>query len=546
MVLQSSGPIKFSQIKAEFNPTGSDSLIRLSNYNNSKTHYYGSLPSPNSRISLNNFYGISSIKYGNNYIAIIENNNLQQYILINNGEKYYTYTNTGNYVNKLLFNSNIYCSILSVGGGAPLGGPSSRFAKPSVSGGAGGNVNYISSYLFYANTSYDVFVGNSQNASYITSNNNNFFYANGGTKRLDFFAGGTNTQFYKNNILINTYTGVIGYSSGSDDIGGGGSGAGGNANGKNGGIGYLSTITGNSQYYGGGGAGYQIDVHNNVFLSSGSFYGGVSCAYGGGGGINGDDNIVNPQNGCVIISENRIFQEIYVNGNQVDWIYNYNLSIKYYIFLNNNTNSIKFFGSTVTGKLLIVGGGGAGGFYQFINPGYYYAGGGGGGFVYYNNSFTFLTGTYIINVGNYGNQSIITLPSNTTIIAAAGQNAKSPSGVVRPTIGGNSGSTIIINGISSSYTYSGGNQTYTPLDPVVLYTGGSGAGASGNGINGPQQSVTIALGGPGYTSDITGTNVIYSPGGNGSDTNNNSTNYGAGGNSTKSGNPGCVIIALPI
>jgi len=544
MVLQSSGPIKFSQIRAEFNPTGSDSLIRLSNYNNSISipYYYGSLPSPNSRISLNNFYGISTVLYNNNYVII--ENKLVKNALVTNGATYFIYTNTGNYVNKLLFNRNTYCSILLVGGGAPRGGPSSRSGY-LLSGGAGGNVNYISSYLFYENTSYDVFVGDSQKASYITSNNNNFFYTNGGTERLDFFAGGTNTQFYKNNILISTYTGVTGFSYYSDDIGGGGSGAGGNAYSLNtysvnGGIGYLSTITGNSQYYGGGGAGYSYDYDNNVLFSNGSNYGGFPCTYGGGGSYN-----LAPQQGCVIISPNNIYQEIYVNDNQVDWIYNYNLSIKYYIFLTNNKNSIKFVGSVPGGKLLIVGGGGAGGFYQYYVSSFYVqvGAGGGGGFVYYHNSFTFLGGTYTINVGNYGNPSIITLPFNTTIMAAAGENAKSPSGVVRPTIGGNSGSTI--HGISGSTSYTGGNETLFTSLPNSYYIGGSGAGASGNGISG-QQNFASRLGGTGYTCDITGTNVIYSPGGNGTDTNNNSTNYGAGGNSAKNGNPGCVIIQLPI
>ena len=117
--------------------------------------------------------------------------------------------------------------------------------------------------------------------------------------------------------------------------------------------------------------------------------------------------------------------------------------------------------------------------------------------------------------------------------------------------GGNTSSTVVINGNSVTTNYTG---QLGKNDGQGNYSGGGGAGAGGNaGLPG----ITSGYGGNGYQSSITGSSIYYAGGGGGESyvqstldgLGNN--NYGGGGRGGKAdydyGNPGisgCFIIKI--
>jgi len=180
--------------------------------------------------------------------------------------------------------------------------------------------------------------------------------------------------------------------------------------------------------------------------------------------------------------------------------------------------------------ILIVGGGGNGGNGESANRG---AGGGGAGGLIYIQSVS-LIGTYTITVGkNEKNSSITTTATNqiningnllTSLIATAGGRGgtTSASGAVNGIGGGSGGGGADWNGVGANSTqntyfgtgfgFKGGNSS-----GMGYNDGGAGAGGGGaGGIGANQEGYTRGLGGPGKIIDITGTQIEYAVGGNGS------------------------------
>jgi hypothetical protein len=180
--------------------------------------------------------------------------------------------------------------------------------------------------------------------------------------------------------------------------------------------------------------------------------------------------------------------------------------------------------------ILMVGGGGNGGNGESANRG---AGGGGAGGLIYIQGVS-LIGTYTITVGkNEKNSSITTTATNqiningnllTTLIATAGGRGgtTSASGAVNGIGGGSGGGGADWNGVGANSTqntyfgtgfgFKGGNSS-----GMGYNDGGAGAGGGGaGGIGANQEGYTRGLGGPGKIIDITGTQIEYAVGGNGS------------------------------
>ena len=180
--------------------------------------------------------------------------------------------------------------------------------------------------------------------------------------------------------------------------------------------------------------------------------------------------------------------------------------------------------------VLVVGGGGNGGNGENANRG---AGGGGAGGLIYIQGVS-LIGTYTITVGkNEKNSSITTTATNqiningnllTTLIATAGGRGgtTSASGAVNGIGGGSGGGGADWNGVGANSTqntyfgtgfgFKGGNSSGMSYDSGGAGAGGGGAGGIGFNIEG----YTRGLGGPGKIIDITGTQIEYAVGGNGS------------------------------
>ena len=243
----------------------------------------------------------------------------------------------------------------------------------------------------------------------------------------------------------------------------------------------------------------------------------------------------------------------------------------YYTFTSiTGTNTINF-GSAINCSILVVGGGGGG----------FGGSGGGGGNVNYKGSYAFNSGLYTITVGAggtggkgyspsppgrgglVGNPSKISFNSSDLIVANGGGASDtaytSAQGYHAANGGGSSAN--INNAITN---YSGGNGWFNSAN--LRWVSGGGAGAGGNGVSGMMTGNTLnsyGNGGPGYTSSITQTSVIYAGGGAGAPAAGGVTtanagidgtgqaNYGGGGrgysNDTEAGQAGkngCVIIAF--
>ena len=180
--------------------------------------------------------------------------------------------------------------------------------------------------------------------------------------------------------------------------------------------------------------------------------------------------------------------------------------------------------------VLVVGGGGNGGNGENANRG---AGGGGAGGLIYIQGVS-LIGTYTITVGkNEKNSSITTTATNqiningnllTSLIATAGGRGgtTSASGAVNGIGGGSGGGGADWNGVganSTQNTYFGTGFGFKGGNSSGMGYGDGGAGAGGGGAGGigsNQEGYTRGLGGPGKNIDITGTQIEYAVGGNGS------------------------------
>ena len=319
MVLQSSGPIKFSNLKTEFNGAAK---INFSDYYRDATTYYtfNMLDIPlkivNS-INLSNFYGkkrYTVIAYVTGstipYSAITTTNPV---MIINYNVLGYTIT---------FINYPQYYALLLVGGGAGGG-------YSSGGGGAGGQV-YFNNNAYLTDLTYKITIGKggigSQNAStpatggdgtYIYNINNiTKFYAAGisgigrnGSEYIgtQYYGGNGGSGSRSDDIIdgfVNGYPSLIqaSYFIGSaaykdqfsQNYGGGGSGAYGSSSSgsSNPGAGYQNSITGNLISYGMGGYG-------------GKFSGFISQSTIPGSGGNGG-NYTTPgksgQNGVMIIT----------------------------------------------------------------------------------------------------------------------------------------------------------------------------------------------------------------------------------------------------
>ena len=466
---------------------------------------------------------------------------------------HYSFTNSVTNNNTITFQQDLNVMILIVGGGG--GGTLFSNAGGKGSGGGGGFIYYNDNYLFKKGT-YNVSIGTGGGVwiygqdgtpSTITSNNNTILSARGGGGGVSYsismqsqvYIGGSSgsTIIMNNTSNTNTYNGGYGeqrggYSGNASANPAGASAVKSSGNTYVGADGFTTTITGTPMTVAGGGSGgpnVEVGQVRTPGLGADNFGGGGNGAYF----TYYYDNYpqvgaTNGKNGVVIIARyitppnilNSSIYSIIENGLSKDLITNG--SVNYYIFTNtaNTDNKINFI-TTTTAKLLIVGGGGNSGFTSSTSPG------AGAGHVYYNNKYEFTPGIYTIKVGSANNSSTLTTPNNSVITAASGFPADTT------TVGGNSGSTIITDGVSVSTTYFGGIGVSSPS-----IRGGGGAGAGGNGTGS-----TTFLGGSGYVSSITGTSTVYSKGGDTTAANNVGI-YGSGGQGTINGVQGCVIIAL--
>jgi hypothetical protein len=321
MVLQSSGPIKFSEIRAEFNSSGTNNLIKFSNYYaNATTNYtagINGIPNIGSSINLSYFYGKSSL-------PTITVNNIVRAWNTQNSVITYTFDDTTNN-NSITFTKNTYCQILLVGGGSGFFMPEHQVSNGP--GGGGGGIYYDPNFKFLIGT-YNIIIGQpgaveattysgaNGTDTYITSNNSLYgtYKGLGGTYNNNYnnsYDGGGPTYTYIASIdansvkTINTYiyngqpeyylaNASGGYQAGT--YAGAGSGAGGSAHSfdnpdRSGGPGYTSSITGLSITYAGGGAG--SDPINTAYSP-----GNGSTNYGGGATDVPRQNAIK---GCAII-----------------------------------------------------------------------------------------------------------------------------------------------------------------------------------------------------------------------------------------------------
>jgi hypothetical protein len=319
MVLQSLGPIKFSELRTEFNPSGTGTIKFSDYYSDASTNYTtGTSGIP---VKLNNSIKMSMF-YNKSSLPLITVNNIIKAWNTQNSVITYTFDDTTNN-NIITFTKNTYCQILLVGGGCGFVG--SDFPVSYAGGGSGGGIYYDPKFMFLAGT-YNIIIGKpgglntftyseaNGTDTYITSNNilAVSYKGLGGTyNNKDNYDGGGPTYTYIASIDANSVKTINSYifngqpqyynTNATYTIGtysGGGSGAGGSANSastmnRNGGIGYTSSITGLSITYAGGGAGGGPSGSSYVYTP-----GNGSTNYGGGVT---DYPRYNPIKGCAII-----------------------------------------------------------------------------------------------------------------------------------------------------------------------------------------------------------------------------------------------------
>jgi hypothetical protein len=205
---------------------------------------------------------------------------------------------------------------------------------------------------------------------------------------------------------------------------------------------------------------------------------------------------------------------------------------------NQTSYNVSFTQNTICDILIVGGGGGAG----TPNGASYKSGGGGAGGVVYVKNVILNSGTYVVVVGNGGanhyagydskielNSTIIS-HDNVSLIGYGGGSGQPQNVTSKDGGSGGGGAHYIAGGASiqgltiwdeTTNTYvSGGQDGWNPTGSFG-YHGGDGGGAGG----------TTAGDRTGYTSDITGTSVVYAEGGYGTnDGANGTSNRGNGGN----------------
>jgi hypothetical protein len=301
MVLQSSGPIKFSELRAEFNLKGTGSIKFSHYYSDATTNYTnGTSGIPvklNNSIKMSIFYGkimvIAAV-----YLYGVLNNTITNNIIL-------TLTNSSELTGYIIFYKNINCKILLVGsggaGGNNIGG-----------GGSGGSVYYNDNYNFLPSINYDFIVPGTTNTvgsiavlkknsatEYMVSggkmgangNNSNFGGIGGSVSRTITVINNVQTEFPGIGLYY-----VAGYS-GTTNKGSGGAGAGGDSGSfgssrEDPGPGFNINITGTNVAYGRGGFG---GLANSVYTQS--------TNYGAGGNGNKINSVGQTgKQGCFIIS----------------------------------------------------------------------------------------------------------------------------------------------------------------------------------------------------------------------------------------------------
>ncbi len=181
----------------------------------------------------------------------------------------------------------------------------------------------------------------------------------------------------------------------------------------------------------------------------------------------------------------------------------------------------------LTIDVLVVAGGGAGGSYHTTNGN----GGGGGGGVIHKESYSIPAGAYDVRVGD-GGGGIQWLASNSGHNNRVGNQGEDSAFGTLVAFGGGGGSGQASgagraggSGGGASQSHPGGAATQTGTDghgfpggqSGYAWTGGGGGGAGGPGVAGNAcgNCAPSGNGGPGYCTDITGTNKCYAGGGGG-------------------------------
>lgn len=372
----------------------------------------------------------------------------------------------------------------------------------------------------------------------------------------------TSTTFISEGVA-NPWGGTAWYKS----FGGGGGGAGESANGKNGGSGLVSDITGSNVYYGSGGGGGGF-CRGTTFVAGGDG-GDVNAAKGGtgdetsitkasnppantgsggAGGISFDGNAYSAfdatyaygtsgADGVVIIRYDipdtpcigGDIVTVTTNGNKVVYLHTFTNTAEAATF----TPSIAFDGTSV--RMLVVGGGGAGadGYWKKLSKNYVFGGGGGGGGgVTETNALLSVDDVWTIRVGAGGD-----ITNHTYDIARGEAGASSVSNGVEelvltpgggaggsrfcsPTVGaaggGGSGESAAERaGAIGTYTSS----TFFPGETGIANPSGATARTNrygdGGGGGGARANGDYSSGGVGIKSDITGEVVVYGSGGGG-------------------------------
>lgn len=572
MPIPSSAPVSFNDIQNEFGGTNPISMDEY--YNLSGKYAFNVIGIPSSgRISINDFRGKSK-----NIIisaSVSGTNNTINNFTNDSNFKYAYFANSGTFS----INNDMACEVLLIGGGGGggfnngweggggggaggLGLGTINFKKGITynitigNGGTGGQTGFS----IGQNGSNTTIIGDVINENAYGGGGGSFYTGNDGGSgggasgaSQNYSAGNATKGLSSSGVNANiTYYGNRGGDGINPGGGGGGGGAGAAGNptagswnfeGAVGGIGLQLSITGTPTYYAGGGGGARGIYGTNGGaggLGGGGRGGGGGAAVagtantgGGGGGVGAYDATgggASGGSGLVII---KYALKVYTTGNSNTInTPSDNANHRYAYFINSGTFTTI---NSLTCDILIVGGGGSGGGYS---------GGGGGGDVIYKSNFSLASGTYTITVGkggiaprsggdNYINgnpgetSSITSSISNFTPLYAAGGGGGIGYNKSTPTTTPTAGSSAVGNyssgggggAGSDQQNYSSGSGNGVSGDggrSVGIYASGGGGGATGNGGN-PNVSSNIAgIGGAGFTSAITGTNIGYGGGGGGS------------------------------
>lgn len=238
------------------------------------------------------------------------------------------------------------------------------------------------------------------------------------------------------------------------------------------------------------------------------------------------NNSVSPQTFCLTVNKGSLYYRItndsaptsgtcpslYATGGTITEAGGYRI----HTFNSSGTFTINSGISSV--DVLVVGGGGGGG----GRP--YHGGGGGGGGVVYTSSYSVVSGSYSVVVGNGGSGYSATEAtlkgqdsSFSTLVATGGGGGGGGQSVDGPGYNGGSGGGASVRNATGGtgiigQGYAGGGGQLPPEYPN--YGAGGGGGAGGVGLNGT--TTTGGNGGPGITYSISGVSTYYAGGGGGS------------------------------